>query len=89
MTHLFQDMQALYVFRTAKEELKIANLVKEEARAVERHEWERKRFKWDRHRRDEEEELHFAKMQELGVDIEHITRRRPDDVPPPLAPASQ
>ena len=82
-------MQALYVFRAAKEELKIANLVKEEARAVERHEWEAKRFKWDRQRRDEEEELHFAKMQELGVDEGDIPRRRTDDVSPPPSPASQ
>ena len=83
----FQDMQELYALRASKEEDNIVNLEKQEARAVlrearevERHRWESARYKWDRQRREEEEELHFAKMLELGVDEGDIPRRRP---PPP------
>ena len=89
----FQEMQALYVLRAAKEDLKIEHLANEEKRAaareqrdVERHEWERQRYHWDRQKRQDEWDLHQMKMVEEGLDEDDVPRRRPCDVPPPPTP---
>ena len=84
-------MQALYALRSVKEELKIERLEKEEARAAQRHEWERQRYHWDRQKREDEWDLHQVKMMAEGIDEDDVPKRRPCDVPPPppRSPASQ
>ena len=67
-------MQALYAVRAVKEELKIEKLEQQIA-------FDKDLHQWAKDKREEEEEEHYARMQELGVEIEHITRRRPDITP--------
>ena len=80
-------MQYLYSLRASKEEIKIEHFENEEKRAVERHEWERQRYHWDRQKRADEWDLHTMRMMvEGGLNERDIVRRRPQDIPPPPAP---
>ena len=77
-------MQSLYALRAVREEMKIEALEKEDARAAERHEWERQRYHWDRQKRADEWDLHTMRMMvEGGLNERDIVRRRPQDIPPP------
>ena len=86
-------MQALYILRQAKEELKIEHLANEEKRAAERHEWERQKYHFARQKREDEWDLYKMKMMDEGdLEEKDVPKRRPCDVPPrspPPSPASQ
>ena len=76
-----KSQQELLSTRTSKEEWNIELLEQQKKQEKELHNQrmahERELHMWAKDRRWDEEELHHAKMADLGIDIGEIRRRRP------------
>ena len=67
-----KSMQGLLATRTVKEEAQLDLIVQQQRQEKAYHD---QRMEHERQRRWEEQELHMAKLADLGVDIEDIRRR--------------